>query len=435
MHRLFSSVIVLCMVGIILTGCGSPGTSGTNPQPSQATSESARSQTQSDVTLSVINTKTDSKDYFTKFFNDFTAKTGIKIQYDVVASDQYGTVLPTRISSGDMPDVFQVFPGATEVGVVRFAKNGSLMDVTNDPFVTNQTDATLAQLVIDDKQYCIATAQAVLAVLYNKALFQKAGIDKAPADINEFYVDCDKLKAAGITPMAVAGKAGLTFESFQIIPTTVFGPDPDFMTKAQNGTASFDSEGWQKGCNMILEMQSKGYFEDKPLGVDYNAAEDMFLQGKVAMIFNGNWSFSDITTKGGDSFQFGAFFFPANDPGTDYVTAGSLSELYSISSETKHPVEAKMLLQYFNDNASSLLSEYQALPVTKGAQLSNPSPAVTELLPALQSHQQHTFLNNEWPAGMIDQFNKGLQEILGQTKTTAQMLKELNDYYIANKDK
>src|SRR5690606_13533746 len=42
---------------------------------------------------------------------------------------------------------------------------------------------------------------------YNKALFKKAGIDAPPQTWSEFIEDVKKLKAAGITPISLAGKA------------------------------------------------------------------------------------------------------------------------------------------------------------------------------------------------------------------------------------
>ena len=45
----------------------------------------------------------------------------------------------------------------------------------------------------------------MVGVWYNKALFEKAGIDAPPATWSEFLEDVEKLKAAGITPIAVGG--------------------------------------------------------------------------------------------------------------------------------------------------------------------------------------------------------------------------------------
>src|SRR5439155_19983311 len=47
---------------------------------------------------------------------------------------------------------------------------------------------------------------------YNKALFTKAGITAAPTTWDEFFATADKLKAAGITPVALGGKDGFELD-------------------------------------------------------------------------------------------------------------------------------------------------------------------------------------------------------------------------------
>ena len=46
----------------------------------------------------------------------------------------------------------------------------------------------------------------MIGVWYNKALFTKAGISAPPATWDDFLADVTKLKAAGIVPLAIAGK-------------------------------------------------------------------------------------------------------------------------------------------------------------------------------------------------------------------------------------
>jgi glucose/mannose transport system substrate-binding protein len=42
---------------------------------------------------------------------------------------------------------------------------------------------------------------------YSKPAFQKAGIAKEPKTYDEFFADLDKLKAAGVVPLALGGQA------------------------------------------------------------------------------------------------------------------------------------------------------------------------------------------------------------------------------------
>lgn len=57
-----------------------------------------------------------------------------------------------------------------------------------------------------DGIYALPNELNVDAIFYNKALFEKAGIEKTPETMDELYEDIDKLVAAGITPFGVGGK-------------------------------------------------------------------------------------------------------------------------------------------------------------------------------------------------------------------------------------
>ena len=56
---------------------------------------------------------------------------------------------------------------------------------------------------MDDKQYGVPFNLGMVGVWYNKSLFEKAGINAPPSTWSEFLADVEKLKSAGITPIAV----------------------------------------------------------------------------------------------------------------------------------------------------------------------------------------------------------------------------------------
>ena len=59
---------------------------------------------------------------------------------------------------------------------------------------------------VDGKQYGIPFDLGMVGFWYNKDQFAKAGIAAPPATWDEFLTDVQKLKDAGITPIALAGK-------------------------------------------------------------------------------------------------------------------------------------------------------------------------------------------------------------------------------------
>lgn len=383
----------------------------------------------SDVTITHINTKVDSRDYFVQFFKDFEDETGIKVDYDVMAAAQYGSVITTRLSSGDAPDTFQVFPGAANAGIVTFATQGYTLDITDEPFMDNILPGVLDALAIDGRQYTLPTSQNIIAIQYNIDLFEQAGIEETPKSLEEFYEVCQILLDAGITPYAMEGQNGWFFETFAILPTTLYSVMPDFDEKRAAGEARFNDTGWRKVFEIMVDMRDNGFFQAQPLGFGYDEANNLFTSGQVAMRCNGNWAFSDFQAKGGDDFRFGAFFFPANEPGVNEKQYCSLlAEMFSISADTRNVTESKRLLQFFNDNNDDLLIEYNGIPVTQGAEIQNPSLAIEELLPYINSLNGLDPAIN-LPAGFNDLFMRLQQEVFAERKTIDEALDELDEFY------
>ena len=428
MNKVLAILISIVLCTSFALGCNNEG--DTDKDSGSENNNSSNEETpKSDVTLTHINTKVDSRDFFVQFFEDFESETGIKIEYDVMAAAQYGSVITTRLSSGDAPDTFQVFPGVGNAGIVTYAEQGFTLDLTGESFLDNILPGVLEALAVDGKQYALPTSQNIIAVEYNKKLFAQAGIEKNPTSLQEFYEVCQKLLDAGITPYAMEGKTGWFFETFAILPTTLYSVMPDFNSKRAADEAKFNDTGWRKVFEIMMDMSDKGFFQEQPLGYGYDEANNLFTSGQAAMRCNGNWAFSDFQTKGGDDFEFGAFFFPANEAGVNEPQYCSLlAEMFSISAATENVEESKRLLKYFNENNDILLIEYNGLPVIQGATVEKPSLAITELMPFINS------LNGMdptlgVPAGFNELFMKLQQEVIAGRKSIDAVLDELDEFY------
>src|SRR6218665_1140193 len=62
---------------------------------------------------------------------EIAKRTGIKINYDVYSSD-LELILQTRLAAGvDLPDVVEIPPFSSTIGVQRYASNGVLISMTD----------------------------------------------------------------------------------------------------------------------------------------------------------------------------------------------------------------------------------------------------------------------------------------------------------------
>ena len=111
------------------------------------------------------------------------------------------TLIPNALRSNDPPDLFQEW-GAGELAAQ--VRAGQVKDISAD--VTDEIAAvggTVAPWQIDGKTYGLPYSFGIEGFWYNKDLFAQAGIEGTPTTLDELNEAVDKLKAAGIVPIAV----------------------------------------------------------------------------------------------------------------------------------------------------------------------------------------------------------------------------------------
>ena len=100
---------------------------------------------------------------------------------------------------------------------------------------------------------------------YNKDLFTKAGIDGPPTTWNEFLADVQKLKAAGITPIAVGEKdkwPGIFWWAY--LSLRIAGKDA--MNKAGDRRRQLQQPGFVEAGEQLKELVDLKPFQEGFLG-------------------------------------------------------------------------------------------------------------------------------------------------------------------------
>lgn len=145
----------------------------------------------------------------------------------------------------------------------------------------------------DGNIYALCVSTSVSGVYFNADALKKAGIDD-PYSIrtwSDFEAACDKVKAAGMTPIAVGGGSGSSqFSSIfgGIAPTlwTDVGAKYDLKDELTGGT--FDGNTYvTEMYEMIAGWLAKGYFNEDCLTLDFDGAQRMLGSGDAAFALRG----------------------------------------------------------------------------------------------------------------------------------------------------
>jgi len=239
------------------------------------------------------------------------AKTdGIDLAFSAYATDQFQAYIQSSLLSGDAPKAFTWWNGTKLEEIVESGQIAPLDDLWAKKIASGEYDASsAAPFTVDGHIYGMPTGLNRWIVLYNKSLFEKAGIAAPPTTWAELMEDADKLKAAGITPFNATIQDG--WRGFIWFEELMIRTDPEAYAALNAGKLKYTDEPVRKAFKLWTEMYKKGYFTDPTS----NEEPLDFARGKAAMYLIGDWAIG-LVEKGGvkAGTDFGGFIMPNVDP-------------------------------------------------------------------------------------------------------------------------
>ena len=275
--RKLGALLLAGMMSLGLVACGSGA--GTEKTSSQATSGSG-------TELNVAIWDNNQEPGLREIMDDFTAKTGIKTKISVIQWDEYWTMLEAGAQGGSLPDVFWMHSNESE----RYMSNDMLLDVTDkikesdviDP--ENYPEDIWGLYTYNDKYYAVPKDIDTIALWYNKAMFDEAGLEYPTAEWtwDDMFEAAKKLTNENHYGLAIrndnnqAGYYNMIFDNGGYIISedkkTSGYDDPKTIEAMQ------DLESYIKaGVMPSLETMSE------------NGESVLFQSGKVAMVLQGSW--------------------------------------------------------------------------------------------------------------------------------------------------
>jgi glucose/mannose transport system substrate-binding protein len=125
-------------------------------------------------------------------------------------------------------------------------------------------------------------------IWYSKAAFKKAGIAKEPASMDELFAALDKLKAAGIVPLAHGGQSWQENILFLAMLAHVGGTDMYLKVLRDRDQATINSEAFKKVLLTFKRLQT--YVDNGSPGRNWNDATAMVISGKAGVQVMGDWA-------------------------------------------------------------------------------------------------------------------------------------------------
>ncbi|NOI28411.1 ABC transporter substrate-binding protein [Vibrio coralliilyticus] len=206
------------------------------------------------------------------------------------------TVLKTRAVSGNPPSAAQIKGhDIQEWGGLGFLTN--LDDVAEK----GNWDDIVPKMVTDVMKWdgdFVAVPVNVHRVNWlwaNPAVFEKAGA-KVPTTLDEFFVAGDKIKAAGLIPLAHGGQPWQDATVFEAVALDVLGSE-DYVKAFVE--LDMDVLSGDKMVEVFAKFQKMhDYIDSNSPGRDWNVATSMVINGEAAMQIMGDWAKGEFSAAG-----------------------------------------------------------------------------------------------------------------------------------------
>jgi len=263
------------------------------------------------------------------------------------ANTEARPALEQRWRAGDALDVDYTMFDGTNKSLLAWADDGKLLDLT--PYLSQDDEGTgkpwldsfspavrqFMEHPDSEKIYGVPSELSLQVLFYNAKLFTDNDITP-PATWNDLTAAADKLRAAGVDPIAVTG----LFEPYMGMWTDnlwmrTVGYDKAREVLVEGKGHITENPGFLDGLTKLQELRDKGAFLKGFEGTDFTAAQAQFFQGKAGMILMGSWLVSEMKDVIPADFELGVLAFPTVEGGAgDQAGMMATAQLMSVSASS-----------------------------------------------------------------------------------------------------
>ncbi|GAK49862.1 extracellular solute-binding protein, family 1 [Candidatus Moduliflexus flocculans] len=281
-----------------------------------------------------------------------SAFSAIHPEYTVRATgfehESFKISIKVMLAGGNPPDMFSYWAGARVQALVKEGYLDAIDDIWAAEKMDERFPAAIGQAcTYNGQKYIIPVTQHYVALFYNTRIFQQLNLTP-PATWEEFLAACQKIKAAGITPIALGARdrwpAQFWFD-YLLLRTA----GPEYRQRLMTHHAAYTDPEVSAAFSLWKDLISQGYLTTNPNMLDWSEAAKQLFHGEAAMTLMGTWIIGlfdgQLGWKQGQDYDF--FPFPAVTP---EVPGASLGPIDAIAVAKEGKVKAaKTAMVYFSD--------------------------------------------------------------------------------------
>ncbi|KGA97806.1 sugar ABC transporter substrate-binding protein [Alkalihalobacillus alcalophilus ATCC 27647 = CGMCC 1.3604] len=345
-------------VALTMTGCG--GAEEEEAVPEVGTDGELTVTDPADVSgdLTVLVHRTDIVD---TVFQDYAAEfqetyPNVNLSFEAITDYQgqvnirmntkdYGDVLmiPDNVPVEDLPHFFEPL-GATEEMLENYL-------FTDDMAYQGVT-------------YGIPITINANGILYNKDVFEEAGVTDVPATPEEFMEALSAINEnTDAIPLYTNYGAGWPLNQWEPNRVSIAG-NPDFTNELIHTDAPFaEGEPHHILYKVMYDAADQGLIEGDPLTTDWESSKQMMADGKIATMVLGSWAITQVQELAEDPESIGYMPFPyTQEDGTIYSAVAADFNI-GINVNSDHKEAARAWVDFFINDSNYAVDQGGISPV------------------------------------------------------------------------
>lgn len=378
MKKAIALTLAAAMSASLLAGCGGSQNGGSQTAEGAESSLPAYNEltvgtdyTDLKADLKFISHRTDLVDdgTFAGYVAEFQKMyPNITISYEGITD--YANDMTTRLTSNDWGDICMI-PTTIPLPELSdyFYAMCDLSAIENDyNFADNRA--------YNGKVYGIPSTGNAQGIVYNKAVFEAAGITELPKTPTEFLDALQKIKDydSSIIPLYTNYAAGWTMSAWDAYIGGGATADADWMNVTMPQTHDAFAKGVPTGdeengpyavYNILYEAVKRGLTESDPTTTDWEGSKPMMNNGQIATMVLGSWAIIQMQDAGPNADDIGYMPFPISVDGVQYASAGA-DYCYGINANSSddNKIAAMLYIKWLSES-SNFAYDQGGIPVLK----------------------------------------------------------------------
>ncbi|MCJ8013666.1 sugar ABC transporter substrate-binding protein [Paenibacillus sp. KQZ6P-2] len=436
-HRVKWRMFILSIIMLIaLTGCSSNSKDTTsNDKNMTQTNDQTDVTNKKDVKLVFWHYLNDRDDLLKEMASDFEQKTGIKVDVQLFGGDGFKQKIMASAQNNALPDVMTFAGGAGDLG--QLVEAGNVMELSDMKDMFDKFPSTILKTFTFDNNnifgvkkfgtYAIPMDTNNMQFVYNTKLFEKVGITSAPTTWDELLTDVDRLKAAGIVPFATG--IGSWVAGSMAAPYEVAYLGEEKLVNVKKGDESLVDSGYLKVLQRFEDLYKHGAYAEGIATMDLPAAEQMFVNEEVAMIFDGSWAIGVFNQMNPNFTHYDVFQPPKPaDAAYDVKIPGGIGVPLVIDNHTKNKEAAMQFVRFLVEKEQQQKYASKSFNLPANIEAATSESGMTPALHNFSLGMNHIIENGgSYPDPSVETvLQKGIQLIAIGQSTPDKVLKEMD---------